>query len=269
MTVEYDDKAETVKQWNNDPCGLIEGLPEGSREFYEGISDNRYRQYAPWMQATIGFDRYRGKRVLEVGFGMGTDLYEFARHGAVVSGIDLTPRHLEIAHKRFELYNLSVDLRLGDAENLPYESNSFDVVYSFGVLHHTPNTQRALTEVWRVLAPGGIAIIGMYHRWSPYYIALKARYFLAGDFRAQAWRDVLSTIEVRRHSDARPLVKVYSRSRLAGMLTDFKDVRLEVHHLPYPDFALHRSILRAPVPRMVVERLEPYLGWYVMAFCTK
>lgn len=264
-TVAYDDKVETVKQWNNDPCGLVEGLEIGSREFYEAVTINRYQAYAPWMPAVLRFNHYRGKHLLEVGFGMGTDLFEFARHGAVPHGIDLTPRHLEIATQRFALYDTPVDLRLGDAERLPYDTESFDVVYSFGVLHHTPNTQRALNEVWRVLKPGGTAIIGMYHRWSAFYLWRITRYIVSGEFRSHSLREALSRIEARRHSDARPLVKAYSRRELACMMSAYSVVHTEVHHLNYEDFRRWRYI----VPQVLIGHLERYLGWYVIAFGTK
>jgi ubiquinone/menaquinone biosynthesis C-methylase UbiE len=263
-TAAYDDKAEAVKQWDNDPCGLVSGQEVGSREFFEAVSLNRYENYAPWMPKVIGFDRYPGKRLVEVGFGLGTDLFEFAKNGSRVSGVDLTPRHLELASKRFELYGLAADLRLGDAEALPFEDESFDVAYSFGALHHTPNTQRALDEILRVLVPGGTAIVGVYHRWSAFMFWKLMRYVLKGHFRSMSVRRALSEIEVRRNSDACPLVKVYSRRELSKMMAAYREVRTEVHHLdpargPWPTFA---------TPGLV-RRLESYIGWYVIAFATK
>lgn len=118
----YDDKAEVVKQWNNDPCGSSAAaeLETGSREFFARIDNNRYKEYAPWLLGVMEFDQFSGQHLLEVGFGMGTDLFQFAKHGAIVTGIDLTPNHFEIAENRFSTHGLSADLHLGDAESLPF-----------------------------------------------------------------------------------------------------------------------------------------------------
>ena len=96
------------------------------------------------MKQAIGFDRYEGQRLLEIGFGTGTDSLQFARGGARVTGVDLTPRSAEIARRRFELYDQAGEFAIGDSEALSFPDSSFEVVYSFGVLHHTPDTQLAV-----------------------------------------------------------------------------------------------------------------------------
>jgi ubiquinone/menaquinone biosynthesis C-methylase UbiE len=102
---------------------------------------------------------------------MGTDLLQLARRGMRVTGIDLTEEGINLARKRFELYQIPAELKIDDAENLSFPDNTFDVVYSFGVLHHTPDTQKAIDEVRRVLVPGGLAVIMLYNRNSlNYYI---------------------------------------------------------------------------------------------------
>src|SRR4029434_1670655 len=96
----------------------------------------------------------RGLDVLEVGVGLGADHQLFAHAGARLTGIDLTERAIEHVRRRFEAFGLHSDLRVAHAEHLPFADSSFDLVYSWGVLHVTPDTAGAIREVWRVLRPG-------------------------------------------------------------------------------------------------------------------
>src|SRR5437762_13929233 len=121
------------------------------------------------MPRVMEFEKFRGARLLEVGCGMGTDLLQFARNGARCVGIDLTPRSVEITRHRFNLYGAEGDFMISDGEHLPFRDGSFDVVYSNGVLHHTPDTAGAICEVHRVLRPGGLARVMLYHRGSAAY----------------------------------------------------------------------------------------------------
>lgn len=164
-------KSEEAKEqvrafWNAHPCGTqFTHLAWGSREFFDEVERVRYT-IQPFMRDLVGFDLFPGKRLLEIGCGLGTDLLQFARGGALVTGVDLTPASIELVKACFALHGLPVHAQVADAENLPFEDNAFDVVYSFGVLHHTPDTQKALDEVYRVLKPGGKIILMLYHKHS-------------------------------------------------------------------------------------------------------
>src|ERR1700736_4905279 len=153
------EKQRARDQWSKDPAGAIYGATHevGTREFFDEVERHRYHEYAAWMPEVMGFDQFAGKRLLEVGCGMGTDLLQFARGGAQVTGIDLTPRSIEISRRRFEVYGQKGDFAIGDCECLPFDDESFDVAYSNGVLHHTPDTAGAVREIYRVLKPGGTA----------------------------------------------------------------------------------------------------------------
>src|SRR5262249_14485703 len=124
---------------------------------------------APWLPSVVEFDRYAGKNVLEVGFGLGTDHAGFVRAGARCYGIDLTPSHVEATGGRLRLMRAPLRIARADAEPLPFHDASFHAVYSFGVLHHTPGTDVAVREIHRVLRPGGEAIVGLYHRRSLFF----------------------------------------------------------------------------------------------------
>ena len=141
--------------WNKHPCGSKKSSNEtGTKEFYEQVEKHRYKvEYH--LPKVAQFQKQRGKKVLEIGCGLGTDLLQFARNGAIVTGVDLTPRSIELTKKRFEIYNLPGEFKVVNAEELPFEDNSFDFVYSHGVIHHTPNTEKVIENIRRVLKPDG------------------------------------------------------------------------------------------------------------------
>jgi SAM-dependent methyltransferase len=263
-------KAEAVKQWDADPCGASRSFEFGTPEFFERVERERYVEYAPWMKTAIGFDRHSGKRVLEVGFGLGTDYVSFARGGARIFGIDLTPTHVDATRRRLREIRYPVRLTRGDAETLPFRDGSFDVVYSFGVLHHTPGTQVAIGEIYRVLRPGGEAIVGLYHRDSAvfwgYYVLIWG--LLRGRFLREGYRATLSRIERREHSDAMPLVQVYSRGNVRRMFSRFRELSIQTHH-----FSFDQIGRAGRLAKRFFARFEPFLertfGWYLIVKARK
>ncbi len=166
MTPSYDDKRDAVKRWTSDACGLsgAQGLEVGTKAFFERVDGNRYEEYVPWMKSTLEFGEFRGKKLLEVGFGMGTDLFQFASSGAIVSGVGLSREHLRIAALRFATYGKQADLRLADGEHPPFADASFDAVYSFGSFTIPPKPRKPwkrCTEFsGRGVGPSSVSITG-------------------------------------------------------------------------------------------------------------
>lgn len=216
-------KTEVREYWNEHPCGTqFTGLEWGSKEFFDEVERFRYASQ-PFMDSLMGFNTFRGKKLLEIGCGLGTDLLQFARGGAVVTGVDLTPRSIELVKRRFDLYRVKVEALVADAEHLPFADESFDVVYSFGVLHHTPDTQQAVNEVYRVLKRGGSIIIMLYHKTSLHYAlgtplhALHRLSNFRGKTAGEDW--------VRIYDGAdNPLGKAYSKSELRRMFRSFNNL---------------------------------------------
>src|SRR5215510_8811182 len=211
-----EEKQRAREQWSQDPCGATYDREHtlGTREFFDAIERHRYAEYAPWMPSTMGFDQFPGACLLEIGCGMGSALVQFARGGASCTGIDITPRSIEITRHRFALYGLSGNFILSDGESLPFPSESFDVVYSNGVLHHTPDTAGAIREIHRVLRTGGIAKVMLYHRNSLNYwfeIVLRRGLLGAEFLRGRTAEEIMSRVIEFSDHGARPLVKVYSR----------------------------------------------------------
>jgi SAM-dependent methyltransferase len=256
-----------IQQWTNHPCGTVDGFSEYDLAYFEAVEHERYENYAPWMCEFVNFGSFTGKKVLEVGVGLGTDLVQFAKAGADVSGIDITPRHLELAARNFEVRGMRANLKYASAAEIPFESDSFDVVYSFGVLHHTDNTVRCLSECHRVLKPGGKLILGLYHRYSLFHAYT---IFVNGILRGKLWRlgyrGLMSLIESGADGvNIVPLVKTYSKRQLRNILEDFPEVRLDVRHLTSRDF----GPLQRFVPASLAERAGKYVGWFLFACATK
>src|SRR4051812_12294904 len=197
--VERDYKLEARHQWTETPCGSLDDprLTPGTTEYFDAVDRDRYDRYAPWLSQAIGFDQFREAKVLEIGYGQGTDLFQFAaRSRASVTGLDLSPSHFALASARFRLAGLAADLRLHDAEKpWPFGDNTFDVVYSFGVLHHTPEPEKAITEAHRVLKPGGTIIVGLYHRHSLFSLLRFASWVRHRDWRSESFSESFWRIE--------------------------------------------------------------------------
>jgi ubiquinone/menaquinone biosynthesis C-methylase UbiE len=220
------------------------------------------------MPRLMEFDRFRGARLLEVGCGMGSDLLQFARGGARCTGVDLTPRSVEIARHRFKLYGADGDFMISDGERLPFRSESFDVVYSNGVLHHTPDTAGAIREVHRVLRSGGTAKIMLYHRNSLNYwfeIVLRRGVLGLEFLRGRSAEDIMSRVIEFSDHDARPLVKVYSRREMRELFGMFADVRVDVEQLMRDEL----RFLSPLVSEKMFGKLRKKIGWNVIVTAKK
>ena len=265
-----EEKQKARAQWSADPAGAVYGREHefGTREFFDEVERHRYQEYAPWMPKVMGFDAFAGQRLLEVGCGMGTDLLQFARGGAQVTGVDLTPRSIETSRHHLKLYGQSGDFALTDAEKLPFADESFDVAYSNGVLHHTPDTGAAVREIHRVLRPGGLARVMLYHRNSWYYWSeiMLHRGLLRGQLlRGQTAEEIMSRYVEVNEGEGRPLVKVYSQRQGRALFSMFREVKTEVQQLTRGDF----YFLGQAVPASILRALGSRVGWNVIISARK
>lgn len=162
-------KQEVASFWNEASCGTtITSENKFTKEYFEEIEEYRYR-LEPEIFSFAQFTRFRGKKMLEVGVGAGSDFIQWVRAGAIAHGVDLTEEAVEHVKHRLSVYGLSAeDVRVGDAENLPHEDEKFDLVYSWGVIHHSPDTEKALAEIVRCTKPGGTIKLMLYNRRSLY-----------------------------------------------------------------------------------------------------
>lgn len=174
-----------------------------------------------------------GKRVLEIGCGAGGHSALFAWHGAVVTATDLTPSRVQSTARKFALLGeRAAGCRAvqSDAENLPFPDRSFDIVYSNGVLHHTLNTERAIAEAYRVLKPGGQAVIMLYCQdsWHYWFTLLLCVGILKGKaFGDPNWIGKATEWGGRDQQDVpNPVTRCYSRHGIHTLFRNFSDLRL-------------------------------------------
>jgi ubiquinone/menaquinone biosynthesis C-methylase UbiE len=289
-------KAQVHDFWQSNPCGAKFTRAEpGTREFFDAIEKHRYETESH-IPEVVDFEQWRGKDVLEVGCGIRTDAVMFARAGSRYTGVDLTERSIELVQDRFELEGLDGRLRVGDAEALPFADSTFDLFYSHGVLHHTPDTARAISEAYRVLRLGGQAMVMLYHRNSyNYYVNIMTLRRLGAGLLGFNWgpavvskltgesqerltqlRDMyrqdpagfLSTQQfLNNNTDGpgNPLARVFSRREAARLFSEFKTVRTETHFLNKRWIPLIGGLL----PRSIEKSLASAMGWHLWTLAVK
>jgi ubiquinone/menaquinone biosynthesis C-methylase UbiE len=258
-------KDQVQHQWDNNPVGSQYGgaAPPRSLDWFLGVETHRYGVYAPWMPVTMEFAEHAGEDVLEIGGGMGTDLAQFARRGAHVTDLDLSAGHLVLAAENFRLRGLKGRFIHHDAETLPFPDASFDLVYSNGVIHHTPNTACVVREIFRVLKPGGRTIVMVYAESSLHYwrnlvlwIALQDNLLLS-----HSMGHILSGVVERTDNDARPLVKVYTKAAVKKLFREFSRVEI-----------LQRQMMPDELPSMLrrfLPAIERTAGWNLIVKAKK
>ncbi len=250
--------------WNTTPCGtFMAKAKEGTKAYYEEIDDLRYNQYPyayGYLKKVAPFAKVKGKKVLEIGCGVGTDLAQFAKHGAIVTGVDLTEAAIALAKKRFKVTGLKGSFQTADAENLPFRDETFDVVYSFGVIHHTPNTQRAVDEIRRVLKPGGRAFIMLYHTRSFEYFTLVARKAINPERWAWSLQDAINyetEMNRKKGGPSNPLTKTYTAGQAKKMFSKFAKVKTAVHWIRIP-------FVGGWIPEALTYPFSRILGWHLI-----
>ena len=257
---------EAVREfWNAEPCGTRYLDQQGD---FEAHREARYG-LEPHIFDFAQFQAARGLRVLEVGVGMGADYLEWLKAGAHAVGIDLSPASIDRAQRRCELAGFQPDLRVGDAEQLPVPDSSFDVVYSYGVMHHSPDTAKCVREACRVLRPGGQARIMVYHHPSITGAMLWLRY---GLLRGKSLRQ-----SVFDHLES-PGTKTYTRAEALALMNGFENVKMELVFSP-GDLLLHQPSARFQsgfyrlvwklFPRLLVRAFGRGWGLFLLITATK
>jgi SAM-dependent methyltransferase len=265
-------KGRVREYWDVESCGEIYATGDDLAARMGALRRARY-DLEPYIESFADFKSGHDRDVLEIGVGMGCDHLRWAEAGpSSLTGVDLTDRAIEFTREHLALQRLTSHLRQADAEKLPFEDAKFDRVYSWGVLHHSPNTPRAIEEVLRVLRPGGVARVMIYHRWSMTGYMLWARY---GLLVGRPWRSLASIYASHLES---PGTKAYTRNQTREMFGGFGDVTVEIQ-LNHGDLLQgevgqrHRGpLLRMAKllwPRWVIRNFFPRHGLYLMITATK
>jgi 2-polyprenyl-3-methyl-5-hydroxy-6-metoxy-1,4-benzoquinol methylase len=262
---------EQVKKfWDRRPCNIRHSSkPVGTREYFDEVEARKYF-VEPHILRFAEFPSWRGKKVLEIGCGIGTDTVYFARHGASVTAVELSEKSLAIARKRAELYGLKNRIRFycGNAEELtsfvPVEH--YDLVYCFGVIHHTPHPEQVIRQIRRYVQLGSRVKVMVYHRY-----AWKVLWILLTHGKGQFWR--LADL-VARYSEAEsgcPVTYTFTRREIKHLFenNDFRVTKIRIEHIfPYriPDYTQYRYVkvwYFRWMPQALFHRLERYFGWHL------
>jgi ubiquinone/menaquinone biosynthesis C-methylase UbiE len=248
--------------WEKESCGENPYLNGMEKENYLRQLEIRY-QLEPYILDFVDFKGLTGKKILEIGVGLGADHQKFAEAGAILHGIDLTDRAIEHASRRFHLLGLESNLQKADAEKLPFEDNSFDLVYSWGVLHHTPDIAKAINEIYRVLKPNGEVKVMIYHKYSFVGYMLWIRYAL---FKG---KPMTSLNDIYNQYFESPGTKAFAIKEARELFSKFKDVSIIIN-LSYADLLesavgrRHRGpfLLLAKLiwPRRIIRTFFPHYG---------
>jgi len=252
----YDLKQDVRAYWNRKPCGTeVTEAPRLSRAYFDQIEAYRYA-VEPEILAFAQFAQAHGKRVLEVGVGAGTDLVHWVRAGALATGIDLTEEATELARTRLELDRVKAALVQADCENLPFPEGSFDLVYSWGVIHHTADTWRALDEILRVCRPEGTCKVMVYNLHSVASLKTWMRYCLlrGRPYHSLSWA-------LWHHMESRG-TKAFTRRQLERELERRGVVRVTIGSgLSYYDKPQSSEPLANRILTLGAQAVAIVLGW--------
>ncbi len=243
--------------WEREPCGtgteIVQDLTPLTREWFEQVESHRYH-VEPFIHSIAQFTRHHGKKVLEVGVGAGTDHLQWKRAGTDLYGVDLTQAAIDTTRARFATYGFDANLQRIDAEKLPFEDNTFDIVYSWGVIHHSERPDLIFNEVKRVLRPGGVFIGMLYGRRSPLVVKLWIRHAL---FKGKPWRSAADVVWNHMESIG---TKSYTESEVRALLGMFSDVE------QIPVITTYDT---ARIPRFISRFFPDSWGWFIGIRATK
>lgn len=227
----------------------------GTRGFFDDLDEYHFDKLN-YLLEMVDYNGFRGKKVLEIGCGIGTDLARFAAGGADVTALDLSGSAIELARKNFSLRGLAGAIAEGNGEDLPFDDDHFDMVFAHGVLQYTEDTQKMVDEARRVLKPGGLFISQLYNR--------------------KGWLIFMSKVaKVKLEHDDAPAFKLFTIDEYKEFLKDFSEVEVIPTRFPVKS-RLHKGLkgflfntffvgMFNVLPRSWVRRW----GWHLMGFATK
>ena len=245
----------TVKDfWNNQPCNIKHSKKElGTKVYFEEVESKKFF-VEPHIIEFTDFKKWKNKRVLEIGCGIGTAAINFAKNGAIYTGVELSEESLNLTKKRFEVYKQKGDFYLGNAENLNefLPSQKFDLIYSFGVIHHSPNPDKIINSLRNFMHEKSEARIMLYSK--------------------DSWKNFMIEIDFDQPEAQRgcPIAHTYSFSELEQLFSNYKIISLEKEHIfPYKIDQYKKGIFEKEdwfknMPNKMFRQLEKKLGWHTL-----
>lgn len=249
---------DTVKEfWDQRPCNIRHSDKDvGTREYFDEVTKRKYFVESH-IKSFADFESYKDKDVLEVGCGIGTAAQSFIEHGARYTGIDVSPSSIELAKKRLDVYGLKGHVFEGDIQSLVIPDAKFDLVYSFGVLHHISDLESALKNIHTMLKPGGEFKLMMYASNSWKNMCIKRG---LDQFEAQS---------------GVPIANTYTKDEMRNVLKDFVNIRIDQDHIfqwnvdEYKEYRYKKEPWFEAMPEPLVRALEKEYGWHLLVTCNK
>lgn len=253
--------------WNRWPCNIGHSPAEvGTRDYFDQVEVRKYF-VEPHIPLFAQFERWKGKRVLEIGCGIGTDSVNFARAGANVTVVDLSEESLALCQKRFEVYGLKARFYCANAEELgkTVPPEPYDLIYTFGIIHHTPRPDRIIESLRHYCGPHTELRIMLYAKWS-----WKVLWIILTYGHGAFWR---MRELVARYSEAQigcPVTYVYSKAGARALLRGFDIVQMRKDHIfpyridKYTKYEYQRVWYFRWLPMWAFRRLERALGWHLL-----
>jgi SAM-dependent methyltransferase len=241
--------------WNSRPCNIKHSQsPIGTKEYFDEVEARRYAN-EPHNYTFAEFERWKGKRVLEIGCGIGTDAVNFARHGAVYTGIDLSSESIKIAKRRFEVFDLQGELFEANAEDLSFifdPSDRFDLIYSFGVIHHAPRPEKIVQSLPKLLTRDGEVKVMLYAK--------------------NSWKNIMinSGLDQPEAQNNCPQALTYTKEEIRELFSYFPYVEIEQDFI-FPwviENYIKYEYVKQPwfdvMPPELFRILEKSLGWHML-----
>jgi ubiquinone/menaquinone biosynthesis C-methylase UbiE len=261
--------------WNNRPCNIRHSPAEiGTKQYFDEVEQRKYF-VEPHIPKFAQFDRWKGKNVLEIGCGIGTDTINFARAGANVTAVDISAESLNLAKKRAEIYGVSSSIKFLEcnAEELDkvLPKCHYDLVYSFGVIHHSPNPSAVLRAVTSLIREDGDLKLMVYNllSWKAVYIC-----FTYGKMRFWKIREFIP-----RYSEAEegcPITFAYTKNEAKRLVESegFQVNNTYIDHIfpyqipQYVKYQYEKTRLIKVMPPSIFRKLEKVMGWHIMIEAT-
>lgn len=251
---------QVINYWNKQPCNIKHSSCEvGTKEYFEEVEKRKYfvESHIPNFAE---FSKWDGKRVLEIGCGIGTDAVNFAKHGADYIGIELSDVSLDITRKRFELFGLKgafYNIDAQDMDALSKVGTDFDLIYSFGVIHHSPDPQKIIDNCFQLLKSDGTFKIMMYAE--------------------QSWKKIMidSGLDQYEAQSNCPIAFTYTNEHIHSMLHQFRNIQIQQTHIfpykitEYKQYKYVKEDWFHHMPENMFRALEQKLGWHLCITCQK
>ena len=251
---------ETIKEyWNSRPCNLNHSqLEKGTKEYFDEVESKKHF-VEPHILKFADFSNCNNLKVLEIGCGLGTAAVNFIRNGANYTGLELSDESLKLTKQRLDVYDLSGELyNINCEEDISFLGlNSFDLIYSFGVIHHSPNPTKIIENVYKLLKPGGVFKLMLYAE--------------------NSWKKMLIDKEQEQYEaqNGCPLAFTYTNEQVYELLKDFKNINIFQTHIfpykinPYKNNIYIKEDWFEAMPDNMFKILEEKLGWHLCITCNK